>query len=51
MVVSEEVEPGNGWLYSSFLSDLAANPQITPLELAKSNCDSYYKGCELEETL
>lgn len=50
MVASEEIEPGNGWLYSGFLGALAENPAMTPLELAKSVCDSYLEGCELVGT-
>lgn len=50
MVASEEVEPGNGWLYSGFLGALADHPLMTPLELAKRICDSYLEGCELAGT-
>lgn len=46
LVASEEVEPGNGWLYSGWLSTLASDPSIDGKELGISICDSYYEGCE-----
>ena len=46
LVASEEVEPGNGWLYSGWLGAIAEDPQIDPLELSKVICDTYVKGCE-----
>lgn len=45
MVASEEIEPGLGWDYSGFLQDLANNPTMSPLDLSKSICDTYYIGC------
>ena len=50
MVASEELEPGNGWLYSGFVGALADNPLMTPVELAKTICDTYLEGCELVGT-
>lgn len=46
LVASQELEPGNGWLYSGWLGTLAQTPDIEPLELAKAICDSYAQGCE-----
>lgn len=46
LVASQEVEPGNGWLYSGWLGALAQTPDIEPLELSKVICDSYVQGCE-----
>ena len=46
LVASQEVEPGNGWLYSGWLGELAQKPNMEPLELSKVICDSYVKGCE-----
>lgn len=46
LVASQEVEPGNGWLYSGWVGALAQNPDIEPLELAKAICDSYVQGCQ-----
>jgi hypothetical protein len=45
LVASQEVEPGNGWLYSGWLGALAGNPEMEPLELSKIICDSYVLGC------
>lgn len=46
LVASQEVEPGNGWLYSGWLGMLAQNPNMEPLNVATSICDSYVQGCE-----
>lgn len=46
LVASEEVEPGNGWLYSGWLGELASNPDMTGDELGTAICDTYYEGCE-----
>jgi len=50
MIASEEVEPGNGWYYTSMLQALADNPAIEPLEFAKMICDGYLLGCREAET-
>lgn len=46
LVASQEVEPGNGWLYSGWLGELAQKPTMEPLELSKVICDNYIKGCK-----
>ena len=46
LVASEETEPGIGWHYSSWVKALADDTTITPAELGKKICDSYYKECE-----
>lgn len=46
MVASEETEPGNGWLYSGWLSKLAKNPAMNGAELGKEICDSFKQGCK-----
>lgn len=46
LVASQELEPGNGWLYSGLMSALAETPDMEPLELSKVICDSYVQGCE-----
>jgi hypothetical protein len=46
LVASQEVEPGNGWLYSGWLGALGQTPDMEPMELAKVICDSYAQGCE-----
>ena len=46
LVASQEIEPGNGWLYSGWLGALAGTPNMDPLELSKVICDTYVQGCE-----
>ena len=46
LVASEEVEPANGWLYSSWLGALAEDPAMDGARLGRTICDSYYEGCE-----
>lgn len=42
MIASQEVEPENGFEYRSISQKLADNPSITPLDLGKAICDTYY---------
>lgn len=46
LVASEEVEPGNGWLYSGWIGALAENPEMDGDDLGIAICSSYYEGCE-----
>ncbi len=46
MVGSEEVEPGAGWPYDAILEKLAANPAMSPKELAKLIVVEYGKSYE-----
>ncbi|MCH5343953.1 MAG: hypothetical protein J1E64_07930 [Acetatifactor sp.] len=46
LVASEEVEPGNGWLYSGWLAELAQNPGMDGDDLGIAICNSFYEGCE-----
>ena len=46
LTASEEVEPGNGWLYSGWLRDLAENPSMNGDELGIAICNAFYEGCE-----
>lgn len=46
LVASEELEPGNGWLYSGWIGALAGNPSMDGAELGRAICDTYYEGCE-----
>ena len=46
LVASEEVEPGNGWLYSGWLSELVANPAMDGDDLGIAIASTYYAGCE-----
>ncbi len=45
-VGSQELEPGNGWLYSGWVGKLAENPDMDGRELGIAICNSYYEGCE-----
>lgn len=46
LVASEELEPGNGWLYSGWLGELAKNPSMDGKDLGTAICNTYYQGCE-----
>ena len=46
LVASEEVEPGNGWLYSGWLGELAEDPTMDGDDLGIAICNTYYEGCE-----
>ena len=46
LVGSEEVEPGNGWLYSGWMGELAKNPAMEGDDLGIAICNTYYEGCE-----
>lgn len=45
LVASQELEPGNGWLYSGWIGELAKTPDMEPLQLARIICDTYEQGC------
>lgn len=46
LVASEELEPGNGWEYTKWLSALGENPDISAVDLGKAICDAFVEGCE-----
>ena len=50
LTASEEVEPGNGWYYTPWLSALAQNQQLGGAELGQLICDSYLEGCQAAGT-
>ncbi|MBO6171066.1 MAG: hypothetical protein J6N67_02745 [Desulfovibrio sp.] len=50
MVASEDVEPGNGWEYTGFLTALAGKTSMNGAELGRHICDTYMDGCKEEET-
>ena len=50
LVASEELEPGNGWLYSGWLGELAKNPSMGGKDLGTAICNTYYQGCEVAST-
>lgn len=41
-VASEELEPGYGWDYNTFLSSIAMNPKLTGAEIGKTIADSFF---------
>lgn len=41
MVASQELEPGDGWEYQSFLGALAARPEMTAFDFANAVVDAY----------
>ena len=45
LIASEEVEPGTGWYYTDWLTDLSRNTSISTLELSKSIIDDYMTAC------
>lgn len=49
-VASQEIEPGNGWQYTLWLSALAHNTKMSAIELGKTICDAYYQGCVEEDS-
>lgn len=49
-VASQEIEPGNGWQYTLWLSALAQNTKMSTIELGKTICDAYYQGCVEEDS-
>jgi len=47
LVGSQELEPGNGWLYSGWLSALCEDPaNMQGDDLGMAICNTYYEGCE-----
>ena len=46
LVASEEVEPGNGWVYSGWIGALAADPAMDGEDLGVAICNTFYEGCE-----
>ncbi len=45
MIASEETEPGVGWYYTEWLTELSANPGMPTLQLGKIIIDSYTNAC------
>ncbi len=41
MIASEEVEPGIGWYYTGWVTELSRNPSIPTVELGKKLIDDY----------
>ncbi|MCF0146695.1 MAG: hypothetical protein HUJ73_08940 [Eubacterium sp.] len=43
LYASEEIEPGNGWDYQSFLNALYENPEMNGAQLGKAIADTYLR--------
>jgi hypothetical protein len=41
LIASEETEPGYGWYYTTWLSQLSSNPSMDTLSLGKTICDTF----------
>ena len=46
MIASEENMPSLGWNYKKWLTALSENTSISPADLGKVICDSYFSACE-----
>ena len=53
LIASEAVEPGTGWYYTNWLSELSANPAMDSLDVGKQIIDDYVKmsGSNSQTTL
>ena len=45
LVASEQLEPGEGWNYTGFLSALGARTNMDAATLGRHICDTYIAGC------
>ena len=45
MIASEETEPGTGWYYTNWLSELAANTSMPTLDIGKRIIDDFVNVC------
>ena len=45
MIASEETEPGVGWYYTNWLTDLSANTSMETVALGKEIVDEFVKEC------
>ena len=46
MIASEETEPGVGWYYTNWLTQLGRNPSMPTLQLGKIIADDFVSECE-----
>ncbi|MCR4690964.1 MAG: peptidase C11 [Lachnospiraceae bacterium] len=47
MIASEETEPGIGWYYTDWLSELSANTSMDTIEIGQKICDDFVSTCAL----
>lgn len=45
MIASEETEPGIGWYYTNWLTELSKNPSMSTLEIGKIIVDDFVSQC------
>ena len=45
MIASEETEPGIGWYYTDWLTELSENPSLSTLEMGKIIVDDFIDTC------
>ncbi len=45
LIASEETEPGVGWYYTNWLTDLSGNTSMPTIELGKKICDDFVSVC------
>lgn len=45
MIASEETEPGIGWFYTNWLSELSADTSMETIQLGKRICDDFTDKC------
>lgn len=45
MIASEETEPGIGWYYTNWLTNLSANTSLSTLEIGKNIADDFVDAC------
>lgn len=50
MVASQDLEPGNGWEYTGWLTQLGKKTDMNGAELGKIICDTYLEGCRSVST-
>lgn len=46
LIASEESEPGIGWYYTNWLTQLGENTSVSTLELGKTICDDFTSACK-----
>jgi hypothetical protein len=51
LLASSEVEPGEGWSYTDFLTELVAQPTMSAEELATVIIDTYYQSSPMNQIL
>ncbi|MCR4567214.1 MAG: peptidase C11 [Pseudobutyrivibrio sp.] len=45
MIASEETEPGIGWYYTNWLTNLSKNPSVSTLDIGKTIVDDFVAQC------